>query len=142
MDKELPYLPTEIKRHIISFVDDIDIRRHFGVYNRIPRDDWRFCVLLKRPLIRQTHGKYHPTNGANGLPYGEVIIPQHVRFQRWRAHTQPIAPLGEVVEYDPVPPKGGDLHITVLLRHGRVIWEDYTDHRFKGVKLRSRFFFD
>ena len=70
----IPYLPPEIIHIIISYVDDIDIRRYFGIYRRIPHDDWRFNVLLKMPLICQIHGKFHPTNGANGHSYGEVII--------------------------------------------------------------------
>jgi len=139
MSALLPYIPSEIKQLIISFVDDIDIRRHFGVYSRIPRDDMRFGVLLTKPLIHQTHGKYHPTTGAFGPSYGEVVIPQHVRLQHWRAHTQPIAPLGEMVEYDPFPPEG-DLHITVLPLRGMVSWEDYTDHPYKGITRGTRFY--
>ena len=111
MMSELPYLPSEIKQYIISLVDDIDIRRYFGVYSRIPRD-WRFDVLLNRPLIHQTSGKYHPTSGAFGPPYGEVVIPR----------------------------RGGDLYITVLPIRGMVSWEDYTDHPYKGITRGTRFY--
>ena len=145
---ELPYLPADIKRHIISFVDDVDIRRHFGVYSRIPRDDMRFGVLLKKPLIRQIHGKYHPTSGAHGPPYGEVVIPQHVRLQHfWGAESfeeylraNPV-PLGVMVEYSSRPPEG-DLHITVMPKpSGMVVWEDYTDDdNVNGAQLVSRFY--
>ena len=31
----LPELPDELKILIISMVDDVDIRRYFGVYNKI-----------------------------------------------------------------------------------------------------------
>ena len=110
----LPYLPPEIKRLILSFVDDIDIRRHFRVYSRIPRDDPRVGVLLKRPTIKQVYGQYHPTSGSAGIPYGEVVIPA------W----QP----------------AGDLHVTVKTSRGRVVWEDFFQHPYKGTSLHSRFY--
>ena len=37
----LPYLPDEIKIKIIEYVDDIDIRRYFRVYSKIPKNDFR-----------------------------------------------------------------------------------------------------
>ena len=108
----MPYLPPEIIHNIISNVDDIDIRRYFGIYRRIPHDDWRFKVLLKMPMIRQIHGKFHPTNGANGRSYGEVIIPQ----------------------------KPADLHITVLPIKDYVCWENFTNHMYNGITLIHRTF--
>ena len=42
---KLPYLPVEIKEKIISMVDDIDIRRYFGVYSKL--DKSRYKILNK-----------------------------------------------------------------------------------------------
>ena len=41
---KLPYLPVEIKEKIISMVDDIDIRRYFGVYSKL--DKHSFVVIV------------------------------------------------------------------------------------------------
>ena len=111
-------LPDELWRHIFTFVDDPDIRRHFKVYSRIAPDDYRYDMLLNRPLIRQIHGKYLPTTGSYGPSYGDVVIPRY-----------PYYPFG-------------DLHITVIVsRSGYVCRDDFTEHMFKGVTLRNRFVF-
>ena len=71
----LPYLPPEIINIIFSFVDDIDLKRHFHVQpHPIPRNDIRYSVLLNRPRIRQTVGKFH--GGINEI-YGEVVVKPH-----------------------------------------------------------------
>ena len=75
--KPLPYLPTEIKIMIIERVNDIDIRRYFRVYSKIPKNDFRYEMLdNKKPPIEQKIGGpewvgYHPRDCGY---YGEVIL--------------------------------------------------------------------
>ena len=42
----LPELPAEIIEKIISMVDDVDIRRYFGVYNKIDIRKYRMLETL------------------------------------------------------------------------------------------------
>ena len=41
-----PYLPVEIKEKIIGMVDDIDIRRSHGVYNKIDKTRYRMLERI------------------------------------------------------------------------------------------------
>ncbi len=73
---DLPYLPIEIKIKIIEYVDNIDIRRYFRVYSKIPKKDYRYEVLKNKNLIEQKIGGpdwvgYHPEHCGY---YGEVIL--------------------------------------------------------------------
>ena len=42
----LPELPAEIIEKIISMIDDVDIRRYFGVYNKIDIRKYRMLETL------------------------------------------------------------------------------------------------
>jgi len=50
-------LPIEILRYILEYVDDIDIRRAFGLYRRIPMSDYPLRIGCTK-IHQNTPNKY------------------------------------------------------------------------------------
>ena len=48
---KLPYLPDEILEHILSYVEDVDTRRYFGVYTKLNKERYD-AVRTAIPLTR------------------------------------------------------------------------------------------
>lgn len=72
----LPYLPPEIKEKIISMVDDVDIRRYFGVYNKIDKSRYRFIDYVL-PIKTLNGEPAPPTVDAYGSFGGPAFSIDH-----------------------------------------------------------------
>ena len=69
---ELPYLPPEIIEKIISMVDDIDIRRSFGVYNKIDKSKYTFIDYVL-PIKTFNDSYYIDENGEKNCDFTYIL---------------------------------------------------------------------
>ena len=72
MNKLLPYLPPEIKEKIIGYVDNIDIRRYFRVYNKIDKSRYRFVdYVLPIKIFNDVY--YIDDNGEKNCDFTYIL---------------------------------------------------------------------
>ena len=72
MNKLLPYLPPEIKEKIIGYVDNIDIRRYFRVYNKIDISRYRFMDYVL-PIKILNDAYYIDDNGEKNCDFTYIL---------------------------------------------------------------------